>query len=78
MQSSKTFFIDTFEGFTETVGAHKKNETFVYKNTDELKRNIKNYKINNFKILIENGDKEKLSAEMNKINGIKEILNGIK
>ena len=50
-KSSKTFFIDTFEGFTETVGAHKKNETFVYKNTDELKRNIKNYKINNFKIL---------------------------
>ena len=28
--------------------------------------------------LIENGDKEKLSAEMKKINGIKEILNGIK
>ena len=34
--------------------------------------------INNFKILIENGDKENLSAEMKKINGIKEILNGIK
>ena len=32
----------------------------------------------NFKILIENGDKENLSAEMKKINGIKEILNGIK
>ena len=31
-----------------------------------------------FKLLIENGDKEKLSAEMKKINGIKEILNGIK
>ena len=34
--------------------------------------------INNFKILIENGDKENLSAEMKKINGIKEILKGIK
>ena len=34
--------------------------------------------INNFKILIEKGDKENLSAEMKKINGIKEILNGIK
>ena len=33
---------------------------------------------NNFKILIEKGDKENLSAEMKKINGIKEILNGIK
>ncbi len=50
-KSSKTFFIDTFEGFAQTVGDHKKNETFVYKNTDELKRNIKNYNINNFKIL---------------------------
>lgn len=49
--SSKTFFIDTFEGFSKTSGAHKKDETFVYNNTDELKKNIKNYKINNFKIL---------------------------
>ena len=24
------------EGFAETIGAHKKNETFVYKNTNEL------------------------------------------
>ena len=34
--------------------------------------------INNFKILIEKGDKEKLSAEMKKINGIREILKEIK
>jgi O-methyltransferase len=49
--SSKTFFIDTFEGFAKTTGAHKKNKTFVYKNTNELKKNIKSFKINNFKII---------------------------
>tara|TARA_B100000963_G_scaffold358375_1_gene382906 strand:+ start:163 stop:915 length:753 start_codon:yes stop_codon:yes gene_type:complete len=50
-KSCKTYFIDTFEGFVKTIGSHKKNETFVYKNTDELIRNIKNYRISNFKIL---------------------------
>jgi len=49
--SSKTFFIDTFKGFAQTAGAHKKNETFVYRDTNELKKNIKSYRINNFKIL---------------------------
>ena len=48
---SNTFFIDTFEGFAETSGSHKKNETFVYKATDELKKNIKKYKIKKFKII---------------------------
>ena len=47
---SKTFFIDTFEGFTKSSGLHKKNETFVYNKTDELKRTLIKYKIENFKI----------------------------
>ena len=49
------------------------NKNNIVESLDEYISNI-----NNFKILIENGDKEKLSAEMKKINGIKEILNGIK
>ena len=34
--------------------------------------------INNFKKLIEGGDQENLNTEMKKINGIREILKGIK
>ena len=48
---SKTFFIDTFDGFAETSGAHKKNDTFVYKSTDELKKNLDEYRIKKFKIV---------------------------
>ena len=34
---SKIYFIDTFEGFIKTSGEHKKDKTFVYEKTDELK-----------------------------------------
>ena len=47
---SKTFFIDTFEGFIKSSGGHKKNKTFVYNKTDELKKNLLHYKIENFEI----------------------------
>lgn len=47
---TKTFFIDTFEGFAKTSGGHKKNETFVYKKSDELKDNLKRFNIKKFKI----------------------------
>jgi|TARA_B110000438_G_scaffold14026_2_gene13526 O-methyltransferase len=48
---SKTLFIDTFDGFAKTSGEHKKNKTFVYEKTDELKNNLKKYKIKNCKII---------------------------
>ena len=48
---SKTLFIDTFDGFAKTSGEHKKNKTFVYEKTDELKDNLKKYKVKNFKII---------------------------
>ena len=47
---SKTYFIDTFEGYSKSSGEHKKNKTFVYNKTDELQKNLINYKIKNFKI----------------------------
>lgn len=48
---TKIFFIDTFEGFKKTSGAHKKNKTFLYKNTYELEKNIKKFKIDSFQII---------------------------
>ena len=71
-------------GFESTVRLAKSSpETWAsifVENKNNVVESINEYisNINNFKILIENGDKEKLSAEMKKINGIKEILNGIK
>ena len=47
---SKTYFIDTFEGYSRSSGEHKKNKTFVYNKTDELQKNLTKYKIKNFKI----------------------------
>ncbi len=49
-KNTKTYFIDTFEGFAKSYGEHKKKETFVYNNTGELKINLKKFKIKNFKI----------------------------
>ena len=71
-------------GFESTVRLAKSSpETWAsifVENKNNIVESLNEYisNINNFKILIENGDKEKLSAEMKKINGIKEILNGIK
>ena len=71
-------------GFESTVRLAKSSpETWAsifIENKNNIVESLDEYisNINNFKILIENGDKEKLSAEMKKINGIKEILNGIK
>lgn len=48
---SKIYFIDTFEGFIKTSGEHKKDKTFVYEKTDELKKNLKDFKIKNFNII---------------------------
>ena len=71
-------------GFESTVRLAKSSpETWAsifVENKNNIVESLNEYisNINNFKTLIENGDKEKLSAEMKKINGIKEILNGIK
>ena len=71
-------------GFESTVRLAKSSpETWAsifVENKNNIVESLNEYisNINNFKILIENGNKEKLSAEMKKINGIKEILNGIK
>lgn len=71
-------------GFESTVRLAKSSpETWAsifVENKNNIVESLNEYisNINNFKILIENGDKENLSAEMKKINGIKEILNGIK
>ena len=71
-------------GFESTVRLAKSSpETWAsifLENKNNIVESLNEYisNINNFKILIEKGDKENLSAEMKKINGIKEILNGIK
>ena len=71
-------------GFESTVRLAKSSpETWAsifVENKNNIVESLNEYisNINNFKILIEKGDKENLSAEMKKINGIKEILNGIK
>ena len=71
-------------GFESTVRLAKSSPatwaSIFVENKNNIVESLNEYisNINNFKTLIENGDKEKLSAEMKKINGIKEILNGIK
>ena len=71
-------------GFESTVRLAKSSpETWAsifVENKNNIVESLNEYisNFNNFKILIEKGDKENLSAEMKKINGIKEILNGIK
>jgi len=50
-KKTKTYFIDTFEGFLKSYGEHKKNETFVYDKVDELKKNLQKFSIKNFKII---------------------------
>ena len=47
---SKSYFIDTFEGYAISSGSHIKEQTFVYKNLEELKNNINYFKIKNYKI----------------------------
>ena len=49
------------------------NKTNIIESLEEYILNI-----NNFKKLIESGDQENLNTEMKKINGIREILKGIK
>ena len=71
-------------GFESTVRLAKSSpetwSSIFVENKNNIVESLNEYisNINNFKILIEKGDKENLSAEMKKINGIKEILNGIK
>ena len=50
-KNTKTYFIDTFDGFAKSSGEYKKKETYVYNKTDELIKNLKIFKIQNFKIL---------------------------
>ena len=47
---SKTYFIDTFEGYSKSSGDHKKNKTFVYKKIISVRKNLTKYKIKNFEI----------------------------
>ena len=49
------------------------NKKYIIESLEEYILNI-----NNFKKLIESGDQENLNTEMKKINGIREILKGIK
>ena len=71
-------------GFESTVrlakSSHETWASIFVENKNNIVESLNEYisNINNFKILIEKGDKENLSAEMKKINGIKEILKGIK
>ena len=50
-KTTKTYFIDTFDGFAKSYGEHKKKETFVYTKTNELKKNLNKFKIKNFRII---------------------------
>ena len=50
-KTTKTYFIDTFDGFVKSYGEHKKKETFVYTKTNELKKNLNKFKIKNFRII---------------------------
>lgn len=83
-EDQETIYDMAGSGFESTVRLAKSSpETWAsifVENKNNIVESLNEYisNINNFKILIENGDKEKLSAEMKKINGIKEILNGIK
>lgn len=49
-KKTKTYFIDTFEGFAISSGGHIKDQTFIYNKISELKNNIKLLKIKNFNI----------------------------
>lgn len=49
-KKTKTYFIDTFEGFAVSSGGHIKDKTFIYDNINELKNNIKSLRIKNFEI----------------------------
>ena len=50
-KNTKTYFVDTFDGFAKSSGDHKKNETFVYSKTEELIKNLKIFKIKKFEVL---------------------------
>ena len=71
-------------GFESTVRLAKSSpetwSSIFLENKKNIIESLNEYisNINNFKDLIENDEKEKLLNEMNKINGIKEILKGIK
>jgi len=71
-------------GFESTVRLAKSSpetwSSIFLENKKNIIESLNEYisNINNFKDLIENDEKEKLLNEMKKINGIKEILKGIK
>ena len=50
-KNTKTYFIDTFDGYAKSSGDHKKKVTFVYSKTDELIENLKIFKIKKYKVL---------------------------
>lgn len=71
-------------GFESTVRLAKSSpemwSSIFIENKTNIIESLEEYilNINNFKKLIERGDQENLNTEMKKINGIREILKGIK
>ena len=71
-------------GFESTVRLAKSSpemwSSIFIENKKNIIESLEEYilNINNFKKLIESGDQENLNTEMKKINGIREILKGIK
>ena len=71
-------------GFESTVRLAKSSpemwSSIFIENKNNIIESLEEYilNINNFKKLIESGDQENLNTEMKKINGIREILKGIK
>jgi len=71
-------------GFESTVRLAKSSpemwSSIFIENKNNIIESLEEYilNINNFKKLIESGDQENLNSEMKKINGIREILKGIK
>ena len=71
-------------GFESTVRLAKSSpemwSSIFIENKNNIIESLEEYilNINNFKKLIEGGDQENLNTEMKKINGIREILKGIK
>ena len=71
-------------GFESTVRLAKSSpemwSSIFIENKTNIIESLEEYilNINNFKKLIESGDQENLNTEMKKINGIREILKGIK
>ncbi len=66
-KKGKTFLIDTFAGFHEEEKYHKK-DIFIYTAVDELKKNIKNFKLSKTIVLKQRFPEKK---KLNKIKRIK-------